>query len=154
VPNLDIEAVEPHNRSNWDLAMATNAIDFTRALIMLQEASRGFLAQFDHELDGGIDVLVTPTMAVEPPEVGSIWAGVEDDPGAPLVNATPMAAYTAIYNVTGQPALSLPLHVAASGLPVGVQFAAGPWDEAVLLRLGAQLERAHPWVDRWPALAD
>lgn len=154
VPDLDIEAVEPHNRANWDLAMATNAIDFTRAQISLQEASREFLAQFDHELEGGIDVLVTPTMAVEPPEVGSIWAGVEDDPGAPLLNATPMAAYTAIYNVTGQPALSLPLHVAASGLPVGVQFAAGPWDEAVLLRLGAQLERAHPWVDRWPTLAD
>jgi amidase len=69
------------------------------------------------------------------------------------VNATPMAAYTVIYNITGQPALSLPLHTAESGMPVGVQFAGAPWQEATLLRLGAQIEAAAPWVDRWPPLA-
>ncbi len=98
------------------------------------------------------DVLVTPTMAVEPPLVGSIWAGAEDDPGAPLVNATPMAAYTAMFNVTGQPAISLPLHMSESGLPVGVQFAGGPWQDALLIRLAAQVEEAAPWADRRPQL--
>lgn len=146
---LDIEAMEPHNRANWDSAMAASAIDYARATIRLQEASRQFTPQFGSDFD----VLVTPTMAVEPPEVGSIWAGVEDNPIAPLFNATPMAAYTAMFNVTGQPALSLPLHTSSAGLPVGVQFAAGPWEEPLLLRLAGQIERHAPWVDRWPALA-
>jgi len=54
--------------------------------------------------------------------------------------------------VTGQPAISLPLHVDDSGLPVGVQFAAGPWQDRLLLQLGAQLEAAAPWADRHPSL--
>ncbi len=54
--------------------------------------------------------------------------------------------------MTGLPAISLPLHTSVDGLPVGVQFAAGPWQEALLLRLAAQLESAAPWADRWPTL--
>jgi len=141
--------MEPHNAANYALAMATTAIDYAKAQMALQLASREFTPQFGTDFD----VLVTPTMAVEPPEVGSIWAGSDQDPGAPLLNATPMAAYTAIFNVTGQPALSLPLHTSADGLPVGVQFASAPWQEAVLLRLGGQIERHAPWADRWPTLA-
>jgi amidase len=149
IADLDIEAVEPHNRANWDMAMATTAIGYAQAQMMLQDASREFTPQFGTDFD----VLVTPTMAVVPPLVGSIWEGVEDDPGAPLLNATPMAAYTAMFNVTGQPAISLPLHATPEGLPVGVQFAAGPWEEAVLLQLASQLEQHAPWADRWPTLA-
>lgn len=149
IPGLDPDRMEPHNRANWDAAQATSSIAFTEAVMGLEVLSREIVGQFGAEFD----VLVTPTMAVEPPRVGSIWDGAEQEPGAPLVNATPMAAYTAMFNVTGQPAISLPLHVAESGLPVGVQFAAGPWQEALLLRLAAQIERAAPWADRWPALA-
>ncbi len=146
VPGLDVEQLEPHNRANYELATSTNAIVFSEAVMTLQRASRVVTSQFGRDFD----VLVTPTMAVEPPEVGSIWAGADADPGAPLVNATPMAAYTAMFNVTGQPAISLPLHVAESGLPVGVQFAGAPWQEALLIRLAAQIEEAAPWADRWP----
>jgi amidase len=64
----------------------------------------------------------------------------------------PMAAYTAIFNVTGQPALSLPLHISDSGLPVGVQFVASPWQEATLIRLASQIETAQPWSSRWPSM--
>ncbi|HLU42501.1 MAG TPA: amidase [Microthrixaceae bacterium] len=149
IPGLDPEKMEPHNKANWDAAQATSSIAFTEAELLLQELSRELIAQFDPEA-GGVDVLVTPTMAVEPPKVGSIWEGMDEEPGAPLVNATPMAAYTAMFNVTGQPAISLPLHVSDSGLPVGVQFAAGPWQEATLIRLASQLENAAPWADRWP----
>ena len=60
------------------------------------------------------------------------------------------AAFTAVFNITGQPAISLPLHVAASGLPVGIQIVAGPWREAQLLRVASQLEQADPWADRQP----
>lgn len=145
---VDPAAMEPHNRANWELATGSTAIDYARATMSLQEASRDFTPQFGTDFD----VLVTPTMAITPPEVGWIWQGAEADPGAPLVNATPMAAYTAMFNVTGLPAISLPLHTSVDGLPVGVQFAAGPWQEAVLLRLASQLESAAPWADRWPTL--
>ncbi|MFZ4518695.1 MAG: amidase [Microthrixaceae bacterium] len=145
----DEALLEAHNRAERDRARATDAIAYVEAVTALQRASRDVTAQFGTELD----VLVTPTMAVLPPPVGSVWAGSEDDPTAPIANCTPMATFTALFNVTGQPAISLPLHRTADGLPVGVQFAAAPWREDVLIRLASQIEAAAPWVDRWPALA-
>ena len=70
-----------------------------------------------------------------------------------LGNCFPMAVYTAMFNLTGLPALSLPLHMSESGLPVGVQFVAPPWSEAVLLRLGSADRIRGAVGDRWPALA-
>lgn len=142
---VDPDRLEPHNRANRAQALATDAIAYVEALAMLQRASRAFTPQFGRDFD----VVLSPTMAVVPPEVGSVWAGAEDDPSAPITNSTPMACYTALYNVTGLPALSLPLGD-ADGLPVGVQLAGPAWREDLLLSLGAQLEAAAPWVDRWP----
>jgi amidase len=147
---LDPERLEPHNRANRSAAEGTDAISFLEASFVLQRASRALNAQFG--ADGDFDVLVTPTMGVEPPPVGSVWIGSEDDPGAPLLNCTPMAAYTAVFNVSGLPAISLPLHVSEAGLPVGVQFAGPPWGEDVLIRLASQVEAAAPWADRRPPI--
>jgi amidase len=59
-------------------------------------------------------------------------------------------AFTILFNITGQPAISLPLHRTAEGLPIGAQLVAGPWDEATLIRLGSALEQVAPWADRRP----
>jgi len=61
-------------------------------------------------------------------------------------------SFTAFGNVTGLPAVSLPVHWTADGVPVGVQLVGGPWDEATLIRLASELEQALPWSERRPAL--
>ncbi|MEO7262905.1 MAG: amidase family protein, partial [Jatrophihabitantaceae bacterium] len=60
--------------------------------------------------------------------------------------------FTAVYNATGQPAASLPLHWSAEGLPIGVMLAGRPAAEAALLALSAQVESAAPWADRHPEI--
>ncbi len=72
---------------------------------------------------------------------------IVDELAGDALAATPN---TQLFNITGQPAISLPLHWNASGLPIGVQFAARFGDEATLLRLASQLEQARPWQDRRP----
>ena len=95
------------------------------------------------------DVLLTPTIAHRPPDVG-----VLDGLGtvrAALV-AMPMVAYTALWNVTGNPAASVPTGFASDGLPVAVQLVGRPHDETTLLTLSAQLEAARPWAQARPQL--
>jgi amidase len=70
-----------------------------------------------------------------------------------LLNSYPMAVFTSVFNVTGQPAISLPVHHdEATGLPVGVQIVAAPWREDLLLQASRTLELAHPWRDRRPRI--
>ncbi|MGE5617566.1 MAG: amidase family protein, partial [Candidatus Woesearchaeota archaeon] len=97
------------------------------------------------------DLLLTPTCAEPPPRLGEFEAPAEN-PLAPIVRATPFAIFTAGFNTSGQPAISLPLHMTADGLPVGVQLVAAYGREDVLLRVAAQLEEACPWADRRPSL--
>jgi amidase len=71
-----------------------------------------------------------------------------------LLNSYPMAVFTSLFNVTGQPAISVPLHHDdATGLPVGVQIVAAPWREDLLLQVARTLELAHPWADRRPPVS-
>lgn len=144
VPLVDEALLEPHNRASREAALATSSIAFSEAVMDLQMQSRGLVAHFGSDFD----LLLTPTMAVEPPVVGSIWEGADRDPSAPMTNATPMAAYTAVFNVTGQPAISLPVHVSGSGLPIGVQLAAPPFCEGMLVAVAAQMEQALGWAER------
>ena len=141
---VDLELLEPHNQANRQSALANDSIVFSESVMQLQEASRKFTAPFGTDFD----LLLSPSMAVEPPLVGTIWEGADADPSAPLSNSTPMAAYTALFNVTGQPAMSLPVSMSDAGLPVGVQVAAPPFDEAVLIRLASQLESEVRWHER------
>jgi amidase len=99
----------------------------------------------------GVDVLVTPTVARPPVKLGEID---QDRAGLSAMGWTRQVfgycPFTPLFNTTGQPAISLPLHMTADGLPVGVQFAARLGEEATLLQLAAQIEAARPWAGRRP----
>lgn len=123
-------------------------IDLARAFATNNTANRQ-MAAFMREWD----VFVTPTALTPPVALGTFRA---DDPSftAPqwvrkVITPYPMCG---LYNVTGAPAVSLPLGTTSGGLPIGVQFGADIYREDTLLRLAAQLERARPWADRKPVL--
>jgi len=143
--DLDPERIEPHNRAALAAAGELDSLGYARSLEALQLQSRVILARFDSEFD----LLLTPTMAIEPPPIG-LLAEVHAQPDFPPMEIISMAVFTAVFNITGQPAVSLPLHVSPSGLPIGVQMVAGAWRDALLIRVAAQLEAADPWADRYP----
>jgi len=95
----------------------------------------------------GTDILLTPTMSAPPPPLGELSMRT-DDLDRFLGAMYGLAPFTTTFNATGQPAISLPLHWSADGLPVGVQLVARFGADDALLRLAAQLERATPWFDR------
>jgi amidase len=97
----------------------------------------------------GHDLLLTPTLGEVPPPLGSFDFD-EGDPLEAFHRAETMGVFTAIFNATGNPAISLPLHWTAEGVPVGVQLAAPFGREDLLIAVGAQLERARPWAERRP----
>jgi amidase len=66
--------------------------------------------------------------------------------------ALPFAIYTAPFNITGQPAMSVPTYFSAAGLPIGVQLVAAPHREDLLVRVASQIELHRPWADRVPPL--
>jgi amidase len=110
-----------------------------------------FLTRAIAEWWQGFDVLVTPTMALPPAELGTIGSGAEDaDPAMPIQRSVPYAVFTAGFNATGQPAISLPLHWNEAGLPIGVQLVGDLGREDVLIRVASQLEQATPWAERRP----
>jgi len=100
----------------------------------------------------GYDLLLTPTAADPAPFLGDL-VSTPDDPMRPLTRALPYAAFTVPANVTGQPAMSVPLHWTAEDVPVGVQLVADQYREDVLLRVAAQLEAAQPWSARRPRVS-
>ena len=100
----------------------------------------------------GYDVWLTPTITEPPALLGSFDSPL-DNPLHGLLRAAAIVPFTAPFNATGQPAMSVPLHWNADGLPVGVQFAGRFGDEATLFRLAAQLEEARPWANRRPRVS-
>jgi amidase len=126
-----------------------SAIDYIDATEWINAYSRG-VARFWR--DDGFDLLLTPTLGAPPPPLGELLPdpAKPDDMFRKLLDFIP---FTPTQNVTGQPAISLPLHWSASGLPIGVQLVGAYGAEDLLLRLAAQLEIARPWAERRPPVS-
>jgi amidase len=145
---LDIEQLEPLSRQMYDMSLQLSATDYLGALDWLYDYSREIVAMWE-----GFDVLVTPTLAKPPIEIGALAPAEGEQPVQMLMNSAEFVPFTPVWNVTGQPAISLPLYQSDAGLPIGVQFVGPPAGEELLISLAAQLEAAQPWADRRPALA-
>jgi amidase len=91
------------------------------------------------------DILLTPVIAEPPPKLGELR-----DPGLGTKRLREILLFTAQFNITGQPAISLPVHMNGNGLPVGIQLVGPMHGEVLLLQLGHQLELAASWHDRTP----
>ena len=89
------------------------------------------------------DLILTPTLAKPPVELGYLAMDLDFETARERLNS--YAAFTPLQNVTGTPAISLPLAQSSTGLPIGVQFAAGMGQEALLLQIAYQMEAAMPW---------
>ena len=145
---VDWAAVEPHIAHQRKASGELSAYEFALAARNLELLSRRELVRWGRDFD----ILVTPTSAILPPVAGSIMEAQHAAPDQPVLDVVASVAFTAFGNVTGLPAVSLPLHWTDAGLPVGVQLVGGPWQEALLISLAAQLERAMPWDARTPSL--
>lgn len=98
---------------------------------------------------GGFDLLLTPTQAAPPPLLGTLTS-TREEPLRALLRSAPYGVFTLPWNLSGQPAISLPTHMTAGGLPIGVQLVAEQGREDLLLSTSAQLELAAPWSGRHP----
>lgn len=96
---------------------------------------------------GGFDLIMSPTLATLPPKLGS-FDDSGPDPMAAMLKARDFANFTAAFNATGQPAISIPMEMSAGGMPIGMQLVAPMWREDLLLQVAAQVEEAHPWAER------
>jgi amidase len=136
---------------NWRLTergLGLSATGYLAGVEALNRATRSVARWWD---DRGLDVLLTPTLPEPPARIGELVA----DPRRPMQGFERSGSFTAFtipFNVTGQPAISLPLHWNAEGLPVGVQLVARPDREDLLLALAAHLEVALPWQARRPTV--
>ncbi|MDT5259099.1 MAG: amidase [Mycobacterium sp.] len=139
--------IEPVNWVHIQQAQRVTAVDYAVA----QEAVWAFRRTLQQWWADGWDLLLTPTLP-EPPLLLTEFENNPEHPTAPMRRAGQFAAFTPSFNMSGQPALSLPLHRNAQGLPIGIQLAAGYGREDVLIRVASQLEAAHPWSSDHPPI--
>lgn len=139
------ELLRPVTREWRELGRAISGEEYADAVSRLQVAARRSV-----EATAGYDIVLTPTLAMVPQPVSYFTEKGDGEPQGNFQRQGRYSAFTMPYNLTGQPAISLPLHWTGDGLPVGVMLAGRPAGEATLLALSAQLEAARPWAARHP----
>ncbi|MGH0035873.1 MAG: amidase [Myxococcota bacterium] len=144
---LGEDDVEP---LTWALASQGRQLGATGLLETL-EFVHGFgrrVASWWH--DDGFDLLLTPTQGAVPAPLGHITS-TREEPFRAFLRAAPFGVFTLPFNLTGQPAISLPLHWTDDGLPLGIQLVADTGREDLLLQVAGRLEAVRSWSERWPA---
>lgn len=142
---ITMNDLEPMPTAMVAAGRAASALDLVQAVDAFAVWSREIAAA-----TGAFDVLLSPTMAIQPPLLGTLSG---DQPLEQcFAGWGAMCGYALPFDVSGQPAISLPLHWSDAGLPIGVQFVAGYGREDLLFRLAGQLEQARPWSARRPPL--
>ncbi len=138
-----VDLLCPLTRELRDRGLALSAREAMEALFALRLFSRRYVQAVDR-----FDVLLAPVCTMTPRPLG--WFTEDGEGAADFERQKRYAAFTALYNVTGQPAVSLPLTWTDGGLPIGSMLVGRPADEATLIALSAQLEEARPWAHRRP----
>jgi Asp-tRNA(Asn)/Glu-tRNA(Gln) amidotransferase A subunit family amidase len=140
----DLEGV---TAAMFDAGAKASAADYARAVLTIHKTGRAVARWFEN-----VDVLLSPTLS-EPPKKLGVFDMNTDDFDLYGRHVARFTAFTSWFNASGNPAMSVPLHWAPDGLPIGVQFGGRYGDEATLLRLAAQLEQARPWAGRRPGMS-
>jgi amidase len=134
--------VEPLTWAMWEHSQTLNVLDYLAAQDRLERLARSLVQWM-----GAFDVVLTPALGMRPVAIGEIH-GRGPDPWRHYERSALFTPYTAIVNVTGQPAISLPLYAGEDGLPLAVHLIGPPAREDLLLALAMQLEAALPWAGR------
>jgi amidase len=145
---VDRDQLEPLTREMIETAEGVSATDYLQSLGWLRKLSRQIVGWWDE-----IDVLLTPTLAQPPIPIGALEPAEGEPALQMLLNSATFVPFTPVWNVTGQPAASVPLVQSPDGLPIGVQLVGPPAGEELLIALASQLEGARPWAARRPELA-
>jgi len=143
VPPARVGELRPLTRELRGRGLAMSARDAMDAMLALRLFSRRFL-----QATAEYDVLLAPVCTMTPRPLG--WFDADGDGAEDFERQKRYAAFTALFNVTGQPAVSVPLHWTDGGIPVGTMLVGRPADDATLVALSAQLEAARPWAQRHP----
>ena len=142
------DKLEPVTWVSYQAGLKRTGADYLCIVEELQRFSRDLALWYD---EGGYDMILSPTISIPPTKLGAFQL-MPDDPMRWARMSNTFVALTYIYNITGQPAMSVPLFWNEANVPIGVQFAGRFGDEATLFRLAAQLEQARPWADRRPPI--
>jgi amidase len=141
------DTVEAGTLRFYEFAKSVSHVKYLDALAYMNKARRAIGAFFAKH-----DVWVTPTTAQTGPALGVFNMNVDLPPEEFIAREERFQQFMVAYNVTGQPAMSLPLGMHSSGLPIGVQSGARPGEDHLLIELGAALEHSMPWRVRKPPI--
>lgn len=139
--------VEPVTWLLAEVGRAVNVLAYSRAIATMHQVGLA-MARFQEKYD----VILSPTLAKPPVPLGVLSLSPESIDQYSR-DVSEFGPYTALYNVTGQPSMSVPLHRSPDGLPIGVMFSGRFGEDALLLRLAAQLEKAKPWAGKRPPIS-
>jgi amidase len=137
--------VELHNWTIAEMGRSCTAVQYISAVGWLEADTRRIASWWSQ----GFDLLLTPTIAEPPPPLGE-FVSTPDNPLKAAQRSETLIPFTPPFNITGQPAISLPLHWNHNGLPIGIHLVAAYGREDLLIRVASQLEQAQPWANRRP----